>query len=136
MRRWIAVSLLFALAVPACGRRSVDEAAASARFRVAWEKRRSGDEAGYQAVMQEIATRWPSSRAGRRALEAKSASGGQGAFVGAAVGVISAIAVPAFMKYRARESGELPPDLVDSPQARTLRGPSGARVRTTPVKDR
>ena len=91
MRRWIAASLFFALVVPACGRRSVDEASASARFRVAWEKRRSGDEAGYQMAMQEIATRWPSSRAGRRALEAKGSSGGQGAFVGAAGTVVLAV---------------------------------------------
>src|SRR5689334_15962442 len=127
MRRFVTMSLLLSLALPACGRRSVDETAASARFRVAWEKRRAGDEPGYQTVMQEIATRWPSSRAGRRALEAKSATGGgQGAFMGAAVGVISAIALPAFMKYRARASGELPPDLDDSAHARTAQAPPTA----------
>src|SRR5262245_31346284 len=127
MRRWMVGSLLLFLAAAACGRRTADEAAASARFRQAWEKRRSGDESGYQAIMQDIATRWPDSRAGRRAQEAKTSAGG-GQFIGAAtVGVISAVAVPALMKYRARASGEMPPDLAES-----SRGRSEAQARPLP----
>lgn len=80
---------------------------ASAKFRAAWEKRQNGDEAGYRAALKEVADKYPDSRAGERAKEelAQPASGGgsAGMMMGAAAaGVAAAVAVPAFMKYRAR----------------------------------
>jgi hypothetical protein len=78
---------------------------ASAKFRAAWEKRQAGDTAGYRAALQEIANQYPNSRAGQRAQEElKQTPGGSGSMMmgAAAAGVAAAVAVPAFMKYRAR----------------------------------
>ncbi|HJZ87575.1 MAG TPA: hypothetical protein VKN99_20515 [Polyangia bacterium] len=105
------VSVLLLVAVttgPACRPRLAGDAEASAKYRAAWEKRQAGNEEAYQAMMKEIATRWPESRAGRRARQvtASEGGGGQGTMMGAAMaGVMAAVAIPAFMKYRAQSSG-------------------------------
>ena len=80
---------------------------ASARYRAAWEKRQAGDEAAFQAAMKELAQKYPDTRVGQRAKEtlASSSRGGSGAgpmMGAAAAGVMAAVAVPAFLKYRAR----------------------------------
>ena len=96
----------------------------SAKFRAAWEKRQAGDEAGYRAGLKEIADKYPGSRAGERAKEelAQPQNGGSaGMMMGAAAaGVAAAVAVPAFMKYRARAA--------DAQHARPdLSGPVGIK---------
>jgi hypothetical protein len=101
-------ALMVVLAAAGCHRgKSVGmNPEASAKFRAAWEKRQAGDEAGYRAGLKEIADKYPGSRAGERAKEelAQPANGGSaGMMMGAAAaGVAAAVAVPAFMKYRAR----------------------------------
>lgn len=79
---------------------------ASAKYRAAWEKKQAGDDAGYRAALKEIADKYPGSRAGERAKEelAQASGGGSGGMMmgAAAAGVAAAVAVPAFMKYRAR----------------------------------
>ena len=105
---------------------------ASAKFRAAWEKRQAGDDAGFRAAMKEIADKYPDSRAGERAKEelAHPMSGGSGGMMmgAAAAGVAAAVAVPAFMKYRARAA--------DSAHARPpdLSGPVG--IKPTPANRR
>src|SRR2546427_756856 len=110
MRRWMALLLVAGAALACRGQRDA-ETEASARFRQAWEKRRNGDESGYEATMKEIATRWPDSKAGRRARDETGRSPLQsGTMVGAAMAGAAALAVPTFMKYRAQASGSAPPD--------------------------
>jgi hypothetical protein len=114
------VALLVMVAALGCNRgRSVGmNPEASAKFRAAWEKRQAGDEAGYRAGLKEVADKYPGSRAGERAkdelAQGQSGGGSAGMMMGAAAaGVAAAVAVPAFMKYRARaaDAGHGRPDL-------------------------
>jgi hypothetical protein len=92
----------------ACKPQLQSERAASLRYRDAWDRRAAGDEAGSQVVLREIVAKWPETRAGHRATEILSApTSGTGSPAGAMMttavaGVMAAVAVPAFMKYRAR----------------------------------
>jgi hypothetical protein len=92
------------LAVALCGCRRSDSSAeteASARYYAAWAKQQTGDVAGYRAGLKELVDKYPRSRAALRARTAL-AETGQGGGMSPAAGVMAAIAIPAYMKYRAR----------------------------------
>ena len=98
--------LFVAACSPSRGKPQPDPA--SAQFRSAWEKRQAGDQAGYLASLREIGAMYPRSRAGKRAQETlATANQPRGGSTGAAAtGIMAAIAIPAFAKFRARAAGQ------------------------------
>src|SRR5262252_6631910 len=98
------IALLVVVAGTGChrGKTVAMNPEASAKYRAAWEKKQAGDDAGYRVALKEIADKYPGSRAGERAKE-ELAQGSGGMMMGAAAAAVAgAVAVPAFMKYRAR----------------------------------
>ena len=125
------IALLVVVAGTGChrGKTVAMNPEASAKYRAAWEKRQAGDDAGYRTALKEIADKYPGSRAGERAKEelAQTSGGGSGGMMmgAAAAGVAAAVAVPAFMKYRARAA-----DAAHARPAADLSGPIGIKPPT------
>lgn len=68
--RTMTMALLLALASAGCGPRQISyDARASAEYQTAWAKKVAGDNDGYRAGLQQVASRYPDSRAGVRARE-------------------------------------------------------------------
>lgn len=109
------------LASEGCRKQPADrsrEVEASAAFRAAWEKRQSGDDAGYRAGLADVMARWPDSRAAARAKERQKEGGGSGVLAQLALGgMAAAMAVPAMMKFRANAeaAGDAPPPPEETP---------------------
>ena len=62
--------LLLSLAVAGChSHEAVYDQKASEAYRVAWEKKLQGDEAGYRAGLEQVKKQFPGTRAGERAKE-------------------------------------------------------------------
>src|SRR5262249_11771935 len=103
MHRALRALLCTALALPSCARGGAkEEAQAGAAFRAAWSRRQAGDEMGYREALKEIGSRFPATRAGRRARELGPPGAPGGMMMLAAVGAAAAIAIPFVMKYKAR----------------------------------
>ena len=75
------IALLGACRAPAVG---VDPEA-SAQYRAAWLKQRQGDSAGYRAGLEQVASRFPATRAGARAREILHPEAGRSPFAGLGV---------------------------------------------------
>src|SRR5207253_408044 len=86
------VVCLLAIALSGCRAQppSPDKEASKA-YRAAWTKRVQGDEAGYHAGLSEIAARYPSSRAGRRARQVLSQKDGETDGLTPLLGLINAL---------------------------------------------
>jgi hypothetical protein len=68
--RMMMIALVVSLAGAGCQSRQVGyDSQASADYRAAWQKKVAGDVEGYRAGLRQVASRYPTSRAGVRAKE-------------------------------------------------------------------
>ena len=68
----VALLLVTSFFTVGCKQNSGDpafDAQASAAYRAAWDKRRAGDVEGARALMKDVATKYPNTRAGHRAKD-------------------------------------------------------------------
>ena len=68
----IALCIALFAGLGACAKQSSDpvfDAQSSAAYRAAWEKRRSGDVEGARAMINDVAKKYPNTRAGQRAKD-------------------------------------------------------------------
>jgi hypothetical protein len=62
--------MILLVALAGCSKKTPTfDAQASAAYRVAWEKKQNGDEAGYRAGLEQVKKQYPGTRAGDRARQ-------------------------------------------------------------------